>query len=216
MLTRRNRRKRILRARRSTRKSALARILHFAVTFQRWLFLLVSAERTDLIAVGTAHGQSNQPIPTLKGSNTKEPRMAQTLVSLLVHVIFSTRNRQSLITPEVEPQLFAYIGGILKNNASRLIDAGGTADHVHLIISQSKNISLGWNTMSDICGSDYSTLYRVDVSSSARSVGVAHGYLVCPLRGRDTRPDYFCQVFIRRCISSLEIVRPSSESFRPR
>jgi hypothetical protein len=49
--------------------------------------------------------------------------MAQTLVSLLVHVILSTRNRQSLITPEVEPKLFAYIGGILKNNASRLIDA---------------------------------------------------------------------------------------------
>jgi REP element-mobilizing transposase RayT len=75
--------------------------------------------------------------------------MAQTLVSLLVHVIFSTRNRQSLITPEVEPQLFAYIGGILKNNTSRLIDAGGTADHVHLIISQSKNISLS-SLMKDV------------------------------------------------------------------
>ena len=51
--------------------------------------------------------------------------MAQTLVSLLVHVIFSTKNRQSLITPEIEPELFAYLGGILKNNESRLIDAGG-------------------------------------------------------------------------------------------
>ena len=60
----------------------------------------------------------------------------------MVHVIFSTRNRESLITPEIEPELFAYIGGILKNNESRLLDAGGTADHVQLLISQSKNIAL--------------------------------------------------------------------------
>lgn len=68
--------------------------------------------------------------------------MAQTLVSLLAHVTFSTKNRQALITPEIEPELFAYMGGILKNNSSRLIDAGGASDHVHLIISQSKNVAL--------------------------------------------------------------------------
>ena len=34
------------------------------------------------------------------------------------------------------------MGGILKNHESRLLDAGGTADHVHLLISQSKNIAL--------------------------------------------------------------------------
>ena len=68
--------------------------------------------------------------------------MAQTLVSLMVHVIFSTKNREPLITPEIEPELFAYMGGILKNHKSRLLDAGGTADHVHLLISQSKSVAL--------------------------------------------------------------------------
>lgn len=68
--------------------------------------------------------------------------MAQTLVGLLVHVVFSTKNREPFITPEIEPELFAYIGGILKNHESRLMDAGGTADHVHLLLSQSKNVSL--------------------------------------------------------------------------
>jgi len=75
--------------------------------------------------------------------------MAQTLVSLLVHVIFSTKNREFLITPNVEPELFAYIGGILKNNESPLLDAGGTLDHVHLLISQSKNIALS-SLMKDV------------------------------------------------------------------
>ncbi|MGQ0761476.1 MAG: IS200/IS605 family transposase [Acidobacteriota bacterium] len=68
--------------------------------------------------------------------------MSQTLVSLLAHVVFSTKNREPFITSEIESELFAYIGGILKNHESRLLDAGGTADHVHLLISQSKNVSL--------------------------------------------------------------------------
>ena len=68
--------------------------------------------------------------------------MSQTLTSLLVHLIFSTKNRVPIITPEVEPDLFAYMSGILKNHGSRLLDAGGTSDHVHLLISQSKNIAL--------------------------------------------------------------------------
>ena len=75
--------------------------------------------------------------------------MAQTLVSLTVHVIFSTKNREPLITPEIEPELFAYIGGILNSNESRLLDAGGTADHVHVLISQSKNLALS-SLMKDI------------------------------------------------------------------
>lgn len=75
--------------------------------------------------------------------------MAQTVVSLMLHIIFSTKNREPLITPEIEPELFAYMGGILKNNESRLLDAGGTADHVHLLISQSKNISLS-SLMKDV------------------------------------------------------------------
>ena len=34
------------------------------------------------------------------------------------------------------------MGGILKNYESRLLDAGGTSDHVHLLVSQSKNIAV--------------------------------------------------------------------------
>ena len=75
--------------------------------------------------------------------------MAQTLVSLMVHVIFSTKNREAFITPEIEPELFAYDGGILKNHESHLLDAGGTADHIHLLVSQSKNVSLS-SLMKDV------------------------------------------------------------------
>jgi REP element-mobilizing transposase RayT len=68
--------------------------------------------------------------------------MAQTLVSLYVHIIFSTKHRQNIIRPEDEPELFAYIGGISNNNESKLLAAGGTANHIHLLESQSKKIGL--------------------------------------------------------------------------
>jgi len=47
-----------------------------------------------------------------------------------------------MITPEVEPELYAYPGGTLKNLDSYCLAAGGTSNHVHLLISQSKNIAL--------------------------------------------------------------------------
>ena len=68
--------------------------------------------------------------------------MAQTLVSLLVHVVFSTKERRPTITPEVESELYAYMAGTLKNLQSRCLAVGGTENHVHLLVSQSKNVAL--------------------------------------------------------------------------
>lgn len=68
--------------------------------------------------------------------------MATTLVSLLVHVIFSTKNRADIITPEIEPGLYEYMGGIARNHKSRLLAANGTANHSHLLISLGKTIAL--------------------------------------------------------------------------
>lgn len=68
--------------------------------------------------------------------------MAQTLVSLLVHLVFSTKNRVDFITPDIEPYLFAYLSAILNRRESRCLAAGGTANHVHFLVSMSKNAAL--------------------------------------------------------------------------
>lgn len=68
--------------------------------------------------------------------------MAQSLTSILMHIVFSTKERRNLIVPSIEDELFAYMGGICRNNESPLLGAGGTENHVHLLISQSKNIAL--------------------------------------------------------------------------
>ncbi len=68
--------------------------------------------------------------------------MAQTLTRLLVHVVFSTKERRNLIIPAVELELHAYLGGICRNRESPALAIGGTENHVHLLISLSKNIAL--------------------------------------------------------------------------
>jgi len=68
--------------------------------------------------------------------------MAQTHVSLYIHVVFSTKNRVNIISPDVEDELFAYIGGVIRNNNSILIAANGTSNHVHLLISLGKAVDL--------------------------------------------------------------------------
>jgi REP element-mobilizing transposase RayT len=71
-----------------------------------------------------------------------EINMPQSLVKMLVHIVFSTKNRANLITPEIEPELFSYMNGIVGNNKSKLIIANGTMNHVHLLVSLGKTISV--------------------------------------------------------------------------
>lgn len=68
--------------------------------------------------------------------------MSQTLTRLLVHVVFSTRHRELLITEQIEPDLFAFIGGICRHRESALLAAGAAPDHVHLLISLAKTEAL--------------------------------------------------------------------------
>ena len=68
--------------------------------------------------------------------------MPQSLFKILVHIVFSTKNRADLILPEIENALFGYIHGIIENNDSKLIIANGTTNHIHLLISLGKKIDL--------------------------------------------------------------------------
>jgi putative transposase len=59
----------------------------------------------------------------------------QSLVKILVHMVWSTKDRLRIIPPDFEPQLYGYVGGIIRNNGGRMIAAGGDTDHIHLLAS---------------------------------------------------------------------------------
>lgn len=64
--------------------------------------------------------------------------MSQSLVKIIIHLVFSTKDRRSLIPDQIEAQLFGYIKGILENNECKLVIGGGTSNHIHLLISVSR------------------------------------------------------------------------------
>ncbi|MBL7224304.1 MAG: IS200/IS605 family transposase [Candidatus Brocadiae bacterium] len=68
--------------------------------------------------------------------------MAQSLANILVHLIFSTKNRLPLIRPEVEHELHAYLAAVCREMDCPALDAGGTEDHVHILLSLSRTVTL--------------------------------------------------------------------------
>lgn len=60
--------------------------------------------------------------------------MSHTSTNLLVHFIFSTKQRLPLITTEIEPDLHSYIGGIIRRIGGVALSVDGTTDHVHLLV----------------------------------------------------------------------------------
>ena len=68
--------------------------------------------------------------------------MPQSLVNLMVHLVFSTKERRPFITPPLAERLYPYLGGIARNNGFRLLASGGMPDHVHLLVSLSAILPL--------------------------------------------------------------------------
>jgi putative transposase len=68
--------------------------------------------------------------------------MPQSLTQLYVHIVFSTKYREHTILPQIQHELYSYMGGILNNNECIPIKIGGTTDHVHILTRLSKKIPL--------------------------------------------------------------------------
>jgi len=61
--------------------------------------------------------------------------MANTYTSLHYHIVFSTKNRDPFLVETVRQRLFAYLGGIARENGMNALEVGGMTDHVHLLLS---------------------------------------------------------------------------------
>ena len=67
--------------------------------------------------------------------------MSQSLHCKYGHIIFSTKHRDPLITADLEPRLFEYLGGIVHGMDARPLHINGTSNHVHLLIRESKSVA---------------------------------------------------------------------------
>jgi REP element-mobilizing transposase RayT len=68
--------------------------------------------------------------------------MPQSHAKLLVHLVYSTKHRERVLTGDIREELHCYTAGILKKYESPAILVNSVEDHVHILFSQSRNHSL--------------------------------------------------------------------------
>ena len=64
----------------------------------------------------------------------KRRLVSHTSGNILLHFIFCTMGRRPLIKPEFRADLFAYLGGIVREIRGTALIVNGTADHVHALV----------------------------------------------------------------------------------
>jgi REP element-mobilizing transposase RayT len=68
--------------------------------------------------------------------------MPDSYTNLLYHIVFSTKDRRPLITPESELRLYDYLGGTIRKLGGISLELNGTKDHVHLLAKLRPNCAL--------------------------------------------------------------------------
>ncbi len=69
--------------------------------------------------------------------------MPQSLTNLLVHIVFSTKDRYRFLEEEtIRRDMHSFLGGICRNANCPAITIGGPSDHVHLLCAVHKSMSV--------------------------------------------------------------------------
>ncbi len=68
--------------------------------------------------------------------------MPQSLSKVVTHLVFRTKYRRPVLREEWQPQLWEYAGGVLHRLSCQPIAIGGIEDHVHLLFSLSRTVTM--------------------------------------------------------------------------
>jgi putative transposase len=68
--------------------------------------------------------------------------MPQSLANVLLHIVFSTKVRVPLISPEIEEDLWAYLATVCRTLDCPAHAIGGMPDHVHIACSLSRTTTI--------------------------------------------------------------------------
>lgn len=68
--------------------------------------------------------------------------MGHTHSNILIHATFSTKDRIPWIDEPIKPNLYAYMGGIMRGMKAPSVALNGVADHVHILFRLPPTLSL--------------------------------------------------------------------------
>ena|SRR2546421_316392 len=90
--------------------------------------------------------------------------MPQSLSSILIHLVFSTKHREPFITLAIEKELHPYMASIFRDHKSPSLIIGGTMDHVHILFSLARSIAIA-DLVEEVKPDHRNGLRQKDVSS---------------------------------------------------
>jgi putative transposase len=68
--------------------------------------------------------------------------MPQSLSNILIHLIWSTKDRYPWLEPDIRGKTHAFLAGTVRQLDCEAYRVGGVADHVHLALRLSRNVSI--------------------------------------------------------------------------
>ncbi len=68
--------------------------------------------------------------------------MPGTFSQIYIQIVFAVKNRNGLISPQWEEELYKYITGIVQNKKQKMIAINGTQDHIHILIGMKPSCCL--------------------------------------------------------------------------
>ncbi len=67
--------------------------------------------------------------------------MSQSPAKIVLHIVYSTKNREPVLTKNVRSDLYGYTIGVLDSIDCVTLAINGTEDHVHALVLMSRTIS---------------------------------------------------------------------------
>ncbi len=66
--------------------------------------------------------------------------MANSYYEIYLHIVWTAKNREEMITEDVEGLIKTIIESKVRNQDARVIAIGNTKDHIHLLIAVGPNL----------------------------------------------------------------------------
>ena len=67
--------------------------------------------------------------------------MPQSLSKVILHIVFSTKNREPWLDADVRSRMHAYLATICRDVGADFVHIGGVADHVHIVTTLPRTVS---------------------------------------------------------------------------
>jgi REP element-mobilizing transposase RayT len=78
----------------------------------------------------------------IRGALGHDKSVPQSLSNVILHIIFSTKEREPWLDLNVRPQTHAYLATICRDLGSKFVHVGGVSDHVHIVTTLPRTVSI--------------------------------------------------------------------------